>query len=187
MSQMHGSKTPSQMPDPQMAPNTDTLLLASKLDKVQKTLNDEAGEGKGINSCSRKSDDQDLGGETFFPDHRELEDVPSIKIDTYPEAALTKEFNPMEELKRIFPHQFKKMERSHWSSTWLFGLGFNVRTLFISVLAVPITYSALVGSPKPLQFPVQLVLLRLYMLIQDGLLNYCGNRLGWHSLVSPAS
>jgi len=174
-----------------MDPTQHSVRIASQIGRnIKSKLDDETPKQNGKEDDSRKgssqyqrSPDGDAIGKTF-PGHEELENVPYLEDDTSPEAALINKFNPIEELKTMLPNQFKEVEHKDWRSRiWLFGLGLNARTLFISALSVPIAYSALSGSPRPLQFPVQLVLLRLYMLIQDYMLTHCGKRLRSHSLV----
>jgi hypothetical protein len=133
------------------------------------------------------SDEEEPVGDTFFPGHGEPEDVPYIQITTYPEvdSGGTKDFDASEALKVMVPEQFKEIDQNHWMNrTWLFGLGCNRRTAVISGLALVIACSVISGSQSPLQFPLQLGLIRLLILIQDCMIKYRGNKLGWHSLVS---
>lgn len=140
-----------------------------------------------IDSFYERSDSEDSVSDTFFTGYGDLKHPPSIETETYPgqrPLCVEEDFDAVEELKKLLPDAFREEDELHWyEKGWPARFGLQ-RTCFIGLLSVPILICIIVGVRVPLEFSVQLVLIRLAMHIHDRIWIFRGRKMQWHTLVS---
>jgi hypothetical protein len=138
-----------------------------------------------VDSFYHRSDSEDSIGDTFFPGYGDL-DVPKVEPEAYSEIPPLSpgEFCAVEELKKLLPGAFTDEQELHWWKKGWYGK-VGIQTLcFVALLFIPIIFYLGTRLQIPLQFSVQLVLIRVAMQFQDRLWRFQGRRLRWHTLVS---
>ena len=138
-----------------------------------------------VDSFYHRSDSEDSIGDTFFPGYGDF-DVPNVEPEAYSEIPPLSpgEFCAIDELKKLLPGAFTEEQELHWGKKGWYAKIDIQRICSVALWFIPIIIYLGMRLQIPLQFSVQLVLIRVAIRFQDRLWRFQGRRLRWHTLVS---